>query len=403
MRILFVSEKCGYFGGVEQNVADTADGLRGRGHACTLAYGTVTERDADRYAALFEGCLRCPELCLQVPDRTDYTFAEVLNLVIPDVIYFHKVSRLPLWGASRGVRTVRMVHDHDLCCPRRHKYFAFSGRVCHHKAGWRCWADGAFLNRDKASWTGFTLAGVGHKLKEMRRSQLLDRLLVGSRFMREELLQNGFPAEKVHILPPVVRMEGRSPSAVPDEPRILYVGQLVRGKGVDLFLRAVRKMSCDFTAIIVGTGNAQEELKALCRRLGLADRVRFLGWVGHEGIGTLYSWTKVVAVPSRWPEPFGMVGIEAMRHGRAVVAFDVGGIPDWLEHGVTGLLVPEQDTAVLADSLERVLTDTERAATLGRNAYERVQARYSFEQYLDRLESHLCGSQSSSPKLRGER
>ena len=84
-----------------------------------------------------------------------------------------------------------------------------------------------------------------------------------------------------------------------------------------------------------------------------------------------------------------MIGLEAMRHGRPVVAFDVGGIPDWLGHGSTGLLVPEQDIQTFADALERVLTDTEYAATLGRNGYERVVSRYSFDDYLDQLEAHL--------------
>ncbi len=399
MKILFVHEKCGYFGGVEQNVADSAKGLRGRGHACALAYGDVTERDPDGYAALFEGCFRCSELS---PGRAGHPFEEVLRRVGPDVVYFHKVPGLPPHPLP-GARAVRMVHDHDLCCPRRHKYFALSGRVCRHRAGWRCWADGAFLRRDRASWAGFTLARIGRQVREMRRNHALDRVLVGSQFMKEELLQNGFPPEKVRILPPVVRLEERGLSPVPGEPRILYVGQLIRGKGVDLLLHAMRQVSCDFTALIAGEGNARRELEALCQGLGLADRVRFLGWVGHEGLGTLYSWAKVVAVPSRWPEPFGMVGIEAMRHGRAVVAFAVGGIPDWLEHGVTGLLAPEQDTAALARSLERALTDTELAARLGRNAHESARARYSFEGYLDRLESHLCGEGSSELEPMRER
>jgi glycosyltransferase involved in cell wall biosynthesis len=209
--------------------------------------------------------------------------------------------------------------------------------------------------------------------------------------MREELLQNGFPGQKVHILPPVVRMKDCAASAIPSEKRVLYVGQLIRGKGVDLLLHALRRLSCDFTATIVGAGNAQGKLEALCRGLGLGDKVQFRGWVSHEEVSQHYADAKVVVVPSRWPEPFGMIGLEAMHHGRPVVAFRVGGIPDWLEDHVTGLLVPEQDVDGLARSVEQLLMDTELAERLGRKAYERVRDRFSFDEYVTKLESHLRG------------
>lgn len=398
MKILFVNEKCGYFGGVEQNIADAAEGLRARGHQCYLAYGTVTERDVDKYKSLFDGCFHCAELRDQGQRASGhhrsavYAFGVILNHVAPDVVYVHKVADTRFYEPFFSqVRTVRMVHDHDLCCPRRHKYFLLSGRICHYKAGWRCWADGAFLAKTNGGPAGLTLVSIGRRLQEMRRNYHFDALLVGSRFMQEELLQNGFPKEKVHILPPVVRLNCERPSAVPSDPHLLYVGQLIRGKGVDLLLGALRQVSCDFVATIVGTGNAQDKLHALCQQWGLADRVRFRGWVNHEELKPLYAAAKVVVVPSRWPEPFGMIGLEAMHHGRAVVAFDVGGISDWLEHEVTGLLVPEQDVTGLARALERVLTDTELANRLGRNAYDRARTIYVFDRYIDTLEIYLSG------------
>ncbi len=395
MKILFVNERYGYLGGVEQNVVDTSEGLRARGHACTLAYGTVTDRgDVDRYETFFDGCFRCAEIG---SDPAAYSFETILDRVAPDGVYLHKFAELrPLERHLSNVRAVRVVHDHDLCCPSGLKYYRFNGRICRHRADWRCWADGGFLARSSGSRIGFALSSIGRKLKEMRRNRLLDALIVDSHFMREELLQSGFPPEKVHILPHIVRLPDPTPSDVPDEPKILYVGQLIRGKGVDLLLHALQQVSCDFTATIVGTGNAQESLEALCHKLGLADRVRFQGWMDREKLDTFYSSAKVVVVPSRWAEPFGMVGLEAMNFGRATVAFDVGGIPDWLDDGVTGLLAPEQNTTAFARALERVLTDTGFAATLGRNARERVRKHYSFERYLDQVEAHLCGEMQKS-------
>jgi glycosyltransferase involved in cell wall biosynthesis len=392
VRILFVNEKCGYFGGVEQNVADTAEGLRSRGHICYLAYARVTEQDVNKYKALFEECFPCEEMIIGKKEEEGKSYEAILNQVKPDAIYLHKVNNLRFCEPFLSkVHTVRMVHDHDLYCPRRHKYFMIGNRVCYHRADWRCWLDGAFLAKDTPLRIGFTWVSIRDKLKEMRRNYQLDILLVGSRFMKGQLLQNSFPEEKIHILPPVIRLTCPSPAKVPDERNILYVGQLIRGKGVDLLLRALQTLSCRFTATLIGAGNARDELEALCRSLGLVDKVKFQGWVRHEALGSFYSTAKVVVVPSRWPEPFGMVGIEAMHYGRPVVAFNVGGISDWLLHEVTGLLVPEQDITALGRSLQRILTRKGLATKLGQNAYEYAQERYTFDSYIEQLESYLLG------------
>jgi glycosyltransferase involved in cell wall biosynthesis len=231
---------------------------------------------------------------------------------------------------------------------------------------------------------------IGDKMLEMRRNQELALLLVGSAAMREELMQNGFPPERVEILPPVVRMPLRAMAPIPAENRILYVGQLIRGKGVDLLLRALAHVGGDYELTIVGAGNARARLDGLCAKLGLGGKVRFAGWVNPQDLGDYYARAKLVAVPSRWPEPFGMIGLEAMHYGRPVVAFRVGGIPDWLEHGVTGLMAPEQDVRAFAAALEQLLSDRQLCSQLGRQAQERVRTRFCFEDYLDRLEGFLC-------------
>lgn len=397
MNILFVNEKCGYFGGVEQNIADSVVGLRGRGHTCLMAFGTQTEKGSSEYRELFDGSFHCLELA-EHSSQDAQGLLEIIERNSPDVIYFHKTGNLSFTQWSAGIRTVRMVHDHDLCCPRRHKYFAWSGKVCHHPAGWRCWLDGAFLSRSPDSSTGLGYLSIRKALRRMKENQCLDSLLVGSRAMREELVMNGFPEQNVHILAPVVQLTPGESCSVPEMPNILYVGQLIRGKGVDLLLRSLKQLDCDFNATIIGVGNATTKLKKLSRQLKLDKKVRFLGWVSHDELSKYYSWSKIVAVPSRWPEPFGMIGLEAMLHGRPVIAFEVGGIPDWLEHEKSGLLVPEQDTRAFAEALRRLLSDTKLAAEYGENGRLSVARHFGFEDYLDRLEAHLQGKSGLGQK-----
>jgi glycosyltransferase involved in cell wall biosynthesis len=336
---------------------------------------------------LFDGSFPCREL----DGNSGDSLIKIAGNVNPDIIYIHKMSDVGiLKPLLKKVRIVRMVHDHDICCPRRHKYFLLSGRVCRHKADWRCWLDGAFIGREDSR---LLFININNKLREIRRNQKLELILVGSRFMQEELFQNGFQQSGVSILPPAVKQADQSFSKIPSAPEILFVGQLIKGKGVDLLLTALAKLEIPFNAVIVGDGNSRRELESLRDKLGLQESVQFKGWVNNSEIGKYYFAAKVVTVPSRWPEPFGMIGLEAMRYGRPVVAFNVGGIGDWLEHGETGLLVDEQDTGSFAKALKRIITDGEYASKLGRNAHKRVHEKYSFKNYIETLERFLQGDE----------
>jgi len=377
--ILFVNEKCGSFGGVEQNIAETAAALAARGHRCMLAYAERTGRDETAFLRGFAETFPWTEMA----GRT--------KMSPPDVVYLHKVPRVnPLLAAAGAKRSVRMVHDHDLCCPRRHKYYAWTGKVCNRAAGWCCLVDLAFLRRGGRA--GFALRGMGGFRAELEANRTVDRLLVGSRFMRDELLTNGFPQDRVSVLPPVTEPGGGEPSPCPAAPRILFVGQVIHGKGVDLVLRALTNVTGIWSADIIGTGNGLEKMRSLCGELGLADRVSFHGWVDHRQLGGHYRQARVVVVPSRWPEPFGMVGIEAMRLGRPVAGFAVGGIPDWLADGETGLLAREQDVPAFAAALTRLLYEPGLAERMGAAGRQRAEEMFSFPHYIDRLERILGGA-----------
>ena len=390
MNVLFLNEKCGYFGGVEQNIADTVRGLNNRGHQCFLAYGETTNRQAEEYSNMFHGSFQCRELAQSEGSTSDHSCDEIVDRCEIDVVYVHKARSVAfLQSLFMKTKTVRMVHDHDLCCPRRHKYFTWSNKICTAKAGWRCWMDGAFLAKDATSPLGLKFVNISNKITEMKRNWAFDTLLVGSRFMRDELIQNGFPNERIHVVPPVVDFEANALTEVPDTPQILFVGQLIKGKGVDLLLKALSKVEDEFFASIIGTGNAEGSLHALSHDLGLDERVQFTGWVSHEKLGEYFAAARMVLAPSRWPEPFGMIGLEAMRYGRPVVGFSVGGIPDWLEHEKTGLLVNEQDIDGLAHAITSLLRDHDTCKRLGKNARKTAEEKYSFSNYVEQIEHFL--------------
>ncbi len=199
--------------------------------------------------------------------------------------------------------------------------------------------------------------------------------------MRNELLRNGFDVRKIEIHPPVPRAGDPSVrSNFSDKNLIFYAGQIIRGKGVDVLLRALALVTMPFECIILGEGSHKEYCEKLSVKLGLQDRVRFLGFVPQEQLQEFYKECSVVAISSIWPEPFATIGMEAMRYGLPVVAFDVGGISDWLVDGQNGYLVPASDCTAYAERLERLLRDKLIGAPNGRERPETGERKIQFRQ-----------------------
>lgn len=383
MRIAFVHERSGFFGGVEQNMFDTAQGLSARGHDCFLVAGPLPGKDAERFRSAFTPI--AAEWVDGNPSGASLRAQIESNGI--DALYVHKVPRSDFLEPVKGAAlAVRMVHDHDSTCPRRHKYFVHSGQACSLAIGWRCYLDLAFVEKRDGA---IRLKSIPDVKREAKRLNLYDRVATNSESMVEELAMNGVERPKLFLAHPVVPEQDTPLQPISDQPHVLFVGQLIRGKGVDLLLRSLAILKCPWRATIAGDGNARQSLEALARELQIADRVEFLGWFASEKARELYDQARVLAVPARWPEPFGMVGVEAMRRARPVVGFRVGGIPDWLVDNETGYLVEQQNIEAFADRLERLLTDTKLATNMGQGGFERAKSHFSFAAYIDQLEKIL--------------
>ena len=155
------------------------------------------------------------------------------------------------------------------------------------------------------------------------------------------------------------------PAFVHRRPYVVAVGRLVRQKGFDVLLEAfgrVRATKVDL--LLAGDGAERAALEAAGQRLGLGDRLQFLGARGPEVVASLYRGALLAACPSRW-EGLPVVCLEAMASGLAIVATTVDGIPDAVSDGETGLLVPPDDPIALAAALERLLHDPALRSRLG--------------------------------------
>lgn len=163
-----------------------------------------------------------------------------------------------------------------------------------------------------------------------------------------------------------------------DAPVALALARLHEKKGLDTLLDATAKVE-GLYVWIAGDGPLEAELKAHCTRLGLDDRVRFLGWRNDRG--ELLAACDVVAFPSRY-EPFGTVTVDAWAASRPLVAADAVGPAAYVENEVNGLLIPKNDADALAAALRRVITDKELADKLvegGRRSFEQQFTKSAFQ------------------------
>jgi glycosyltransferase involved in cell wall biosynthesis len=210
-------------------------------------------------------------------------------------------------------------------------------------------------------------------------------IVVASHHMRRQYAAQGIAGERLHAIP---LFAAPATAVVPGGAPIdlLFLARMTRLKGGDLLLRAVHRASRSLgraiSVTLAGDGPERAALERLALSLGV--RASLPGWVDPEERARLLARATLVAVPSIWPEPFGLVGLEAAAFGVPAVAFDVGGISSWLTDGSNGLLVPartgskglgEAIAAALGDSaLRRRLSDGARAVASRLTAEAHVAA-----------------------------
>jgi glycosyltransferase involved in cell wall biosynthesis len=189
--------------------------------------------------------------------------------------------------------------------------------------------------------------------------------------------------------------------STPLKPLWVVAGRIEEQKGHDLLFEAlagVVKQGLDFTLVVAGEGSRKSWLEQQSLSLGLAPRVQFVGQI--EDVGGLLAAADAVLLPSRW-EGLPLVLLEAMARGRPIVASAVGGVPDVVQDGVNGTLVPAGDAAALAEALVQLHRKADRAWRMGRVAAETVREHYTWYAVVDGFESvydELLGLATVTPE-----
>jgi glycosyltransferase involved in cell wall biosynthesis len=383
MKILHLNHHGTHTGGVEGYIADTSAALGRAGHQAHLVY-FAPEGAGD----LIPGTTHAPLSQWPRPaDRAIRVLERVLDDFCPDVAYVHAVYHPDLvrW-VGQQLPAVGYVHGPYIVCPGSALYLRRQMGACPHRSGPICLVNAQL---EDCCWGRNPLVHL--RLLRCSRAfvaayRALGAILVGSSFMQQLLSRNGIASDRVHLLPPVLNPEPM-PEAVfaQDSQTVLYAGRLTPEKGIRLLIEALARVQTDWQLVIAGAGEERGPCEALIAEQELEERVRFTGWLSGSEMAARLAQCACVAVPSLWPEPFGRVGPEAFLRGLPVVAFNSGGIGDWLEDGVTGYLVTSGDCSALGRRLELLLESPALRFEMGQRARKYALSAWKAEDHVGRL------------------
>lgn len=305
----------------------------------------------------------------------------------PDVAHlhniYHQLSPSILRALARHkVPVVMTLHDYKLICPAYTLYT--NGALCERCKGHRYYnavlqrcVKGSRAKSALCAAEAYLHAGLGSYRRRVK------FYVAPSQFIASKMLEFGVgPDRVVHVPNFIEPAEQPTPTA---GRYFVYAGRLERVKGVGTLLRAVEASvpARDFELWIAGEGEERAALEADTRARGLAN-VRFLGHLTQAELAPVVAGAQFAVVPSEWHENAPLSVLEAAALGKAVVASDLGGLPEMVRHGETGLIFRAGDAEALRGCLEELLRKPERAAEMGVKARALVEETYSPESHYRR-------------------
>lgn len=353
-RLLLVCEHVGLQGGIESYLQVVVPALLRAG--CDVRIIARRVDDGDVFGA--------PCQQIRWSDEHDAPSAEAAQLVrgtidsfSPDAVAVHSCFDSGVLRATRTApRLIAHLHDHRAFCPNGDRRYPQGGGICGVKMGGAC-AVHALVHGCAYGPRARTLQLISRRNKVRFHVTQAQRVIVMSHYMALLAEHNGCDPQRVTIVDPPLAPDafGQSPPEAPPADRVLFVGRIVPQKGLRSLVRALALIALDRRPQLAVAGDGPELGEALKEARTHGVSVDWLGSLDTAGVRCAIDGARMVAVPSLWGEPFGLVGIEAFARGRPVVAFSGGAIKEWLGKG--GELVRRGDEAAMARAIEKLQDD----------------------------------------------
>lgn len=309
------------------------------------------------------------------------------DLSEPDVAHLHNIYHhlspsilKPL--VERGIGVVMTIHDYKLLCPALRYYN--DGQVCEkcHPLHYASCVSGRCVQGSRAASALCALEMFVHDATKAYTGRI-DRFIAPSRFVAGKLLERGLPSEQVAVIPNFVDPERWTPGEDGDGSYVLFSGRLSHEKGVETLVRAMAGLP-EIPLKIVGSGMLETSARQLARELG-ATNIEFTGFKSEKEVRRLVQESRFICTPSEWYENAPMSVLEAFACGKPAVASRIGGIPEMVREGETGLLAEAGDAGDLRDAISRLWEQPELVREMGGNARTLVETDYSPATHYDKI------------------
>lgn len=315
----------------------------------------------------------------------------LIGALDPDAVLASNVFDIGVIRAARTARRfVLRVHDHRAFCPNGDRRFPQFAGNCTARMGVAC-AVNAFAHGCVSGPHVQTFARLAARMRLRDALAGADAFVVSSDFMARECARNGFDATRIVVAPPPISRDDFAdpPQPMPLRRAVLFAGRIVPQKGLASLVRAIGRIPVARRPELDVAGEPTPELdRSLLVACHERVTVNALGRLDPVAMRAAVDAARVVAMPSLWDEPFGLLGIEAQGRARPAAAYAVGGIPEWI--GGAGIAVAPGDERALARALDRIVDDT-HWADYARAAWAR--ARFSHPaHHMEKLSEALCVS-----------
>lgn len=380
MKVLFLNRRLSQRGGAERWLLGLLARLQGKSQTLLLAGsedGSLSEAERRRIGPwrIVKG-LDAGRPGRRVPASLPAKLQKLLADFRPDVVHANDLLAPELLelvaGSGRGMITVQ---DHRYFCPGRGKLDAHN-RTCTVPLGEpcrTCLGDKAYAER-LLQLTRQRLQAIGK----------MSVVLVLSEYMARQLRLAGVTDCRIAVVAPWADLTPTKPPRPPGR-RHLHVlaGRLAPHKGITVALRAARLLERGQTLVIAGDGPLAGQVAADARRPGA--RVIFVGWLDRVRLASLLARAVSLWLPSLWPEPFGISGLEALAASVPVAASATGGIVEWLEDGRVGHLVTPGNPVALARAANSIASSPGLAAIMGTRGRKMVEEKFAAERQVSKI------------------
>ncbi len=409
MKILVVSDLYPpfYIGGYEINCKDAVEALIQRGHQVTVltsTWGVKKKSIQDNIYRLLEidtthlrerspkeslissgAHIRYLQIRRIMVSQRNYSITrKIIEQIQPDVVYLWHLGSITISPAlsakDLGIPSFFRIEDYSLARIKQ-------------------------LTDDKnASTTRKWYRSIVFGKGEIENLKSGNFLFI-SQSLKNYYIKAGFSTSVMDVVPSGLSASFlHDPSHRPNSPfsfkegkiRLVFAGRIQPEKGPDIAVEAVAQLqktrpNTTIYLDIIGKGNSgfEESLKMLSNRLGISDRVNFLGKLQPEDVLRLFQQYDALLFTSRWREPFGRVIIEAMAQGLPVIAANNGAAPEIISDGENGLLIPPDSPEALANAINSLLMAPDLAIKISRNAFDTIRSCFTLEKITLRVEEYI--------------